>query len=366
MKRLAIIFALMATPMLAQTPSEAAQAAASQLQAAQTALEGATGRSDRVAALTETIQAYEAGMAALRDGLRRAAIRQRTLEADLEARSDEVARLLGVLQTMGRAPAPILFLHPSGPTGTARSGMMLADVTPALQDDVAALRAQLEEVAILRDLQSDALGILEDGLEGAQSARAALSAAISDRTDLPQRFEEDTVQTALLLASSETLEAFATGLADSQATTVQDASVVKGAIPLPVTGSVIRQFQDADAAGIARPGILIATVPRALVTTPVSATVRYAGPLLDYGNVIILEPAADTLWVFAGLAEVFGKVGQIVPDGTPIGLMGGELTDAQGILMQSAQGSAGTRTETLYLEVRDGQSAVNPAEWFAF
>tara|TARA_B110000977_G_scaffold154988_1_gene197078 strand:- start:3302 stop:3556 length:255 start_codon:yes stop_codon:yes gene_type:complete len=82
--------------------------------------------------------------------------------------------------------------------------------------------------------------------------------------------------------------------------------------------------------------------------------------------VIILEPAAATLWVIAGLEQTFGEVGQIVPDGTPIGLMGGIITDAQGILNESAQGSAGQRTQTLYLEVRDRQSAVNPADWFAF
>nr|WP_268821692.1 peptidoglycan DD-metalloendopeptidase family protein [Octadecabacter dasysiphoniae] len=363
---MAFICALLAGPVWAQSPADAAQDAAVRLQDAQAALDAASGRSDRVEALTETVQAYESGLAALRDGLRRAAIRQRTLETDLNARSEDVARLLGVLQTMGRAPAPILLLHPSGPTGTARSGMMLAEVTPALQDQVTALRVQLEEVAILRDLQTDALTILEDGLEGAQSARAALSAAISDRTDLPQRFAEDAVQTALLLASSETLEAFATGLVDSEASVGPDASTVKGAIPLPVGGQVIRQFQEPDAAGIIRPGILIATRPRALVTTPVSATIRYAGPLLDYGTVVILEPAADTLWVIAGMAEAFGEVGQIVPDGTPIGLMGGNITQAQAILNESAQGSAGQRTETLYLEVRDRQSAVNPADWFAF
>jgi septal ring factor EnvC (AmiA/AmiB activator) len=365
-KWVAIICALAATPVMAQTPGDAAMAASVQLKDARTAIEAASGRSDRVAALTETVQAYEAGLAALRDGLRRAAIGQRTLETDLNARSDEVARLLGVLQTMGRAPAPILLLHPSGPTGTARSGMMLADVTPALQDQVTARRVQLEEVAILRDLQEGALTILEDGLEGAQSARAALSTAISDRTDLPRRFTEDSVQTALLLASSETLDAFATGLTDAQDSAGPDASTVKGAIPLPVDGQVIRQFEEPDAAGIIRPGILIATRPRALVTTPVSATVRYAGPLLDYGMVIILEPAAATLWVIAGLEQTFGEVGQIVPDGTPIGLMGGIITDAQGILNESAQGSAGQRTQTLYLEVRDRQSAVNPADWFAF
>lgn len=365
MRALAFILALGAAPVLAQTPSEAALAASERLQEARGILDSADGRSDRVAALTETVQAYEDGLAALRDGLRRAAIRQRTLEADLASRSDEVARLLAVLQTMGRAPAPILLLHPSGPTGTARSGMMLADVTPALQDEVTELRGQLEEVAVLSGLQSDALAILEDGLDGAQEARAALSAAISDRTDLPQRFSEDPVQTAILLASAETLDAFASGLTEANESAGPDASTVKGAIPLPVSGQVIRQFNEADAAGIVRPGILIATRPRALVSTPVSATIRYAGPLLEYGTVVILEPAADTLWVIAGLAEAFGEVGQIVPDGTPIGLMGGDITDAQAILNESAQGSAGQRTETLYLEVRDGQSAVNPAEWFA-
>ena len=365
MRVLALISLLWAGPVWAQSAADDALIAAQSLQTARTALENASGRSDRVAALSQTVRAYEDGLAALRDGLRRAAIRQRTLETDLEARSDEVARLLAVLQTMGRAPAPILLLHPSGPTGTARSGMMLADVTPALQDKVTALREQLDEVAILRGLQNDALTILEDGLSGAQSARAQLSAAISERTDLPRRFSEDPAQTAVLLASSETLQAFASGLADTQTGGGPDASTVKGAIPLPVDGRVIRQYEEQDAAGIARPGILIATEPRALVTTPVSATIRYAGPLLDFGNVVILEPAANVMWVIAGLEQVFGEVGEIVPDGAPVGLMGGILADAQGILTESAQGSAGQRTETLYLEVREMQSTVNPADWFA-
>ena len=61
-----------------------------------------------------------------------------------------------------------------------------------------------------------------------------------------------------------------------------------------------------------------------------------------------------------------GEAGQIIPDGTAIGLMGGTITQAQAILNESAQGSAGERTQTLYLEVRDRQTAVNPADWFAF
>lgn len=81
---------------------------------------------------------------------------------------------------------------------------------------------------------------------------------------------------------------------------------------------------------------------------------------------IVLEPAADALWVIAGMAEVFGEVGQILPEGTPIGLVGGASPNAQAILTESAQGSGGQRTETLYLEVRDGQTAVDPAAWFVY
>ena len=149
---------------------------------------------------------------------------------------------------------------------------------------------------MLRGLQESAADKLRDGLEGAQAARAALSQAIADREDLPRRFIEDPVQTALLIASTDTLEGFASGLSDI-ALDEADGSLPgiaerKGELPLPVKGTILRRAGEADAAGITRPGIVIATRPHALVTTPAPATVRYRGPLLDYGNVIILEPQA--------------------------------------------------------------------------
>ncbi|KPP93113.1 MAG: Membrane-bound metallopeptidase [Rhodobacteraceae bacterium HLUCCA08] len=365
----ALTCALLATPAVAEGPAAAAQAAAERLVAATAGLEAAPGARDRVSALTEVVAAYEDGLAALRDGLRQAAIRERSLQADLDARADEVARLLGVLQTMDRVPAPLLMLHPSGPTGTARSGMILAEVTPALQVEVDTLRAQLEELQVLQAIQEGALQTLQDGLEGASRARAELSAAIADRTDLPRRFTEDPLQTSLIIASTETLDAFASGLAEIQQThddvPSPDATGLKGGLALPVQGAVLRRFDQTDAAGIARPGILVGTRPRALLTAPVAVTVRYNGPLLDYGTVLILEPAPDVLWVLSGLAEAFGEAGQVLPRGAALGLMGGETPAAQDILSESTGLHRGSLTETLYLEVREGQTPVNPAEWFA-
>ncbi|MBI1418813.1 MAG: peptidoglycan DD-metalloendopeptidase family protein [Limimaricola sp.] len=352
-----------------QSAAATAEAARAALVAAQDQLTKAEGARDRVAALTATVKAYEQGLIALRDGLRRATIRQQAIEAQLAAQSDEVAQLLAVLETMGKTPEPVMLLHPSGALGTARSGMLLADVTPALQDKVATLRARLQEVADLRKVQDGAADTLRRGLADAQKARAELSAAISDRTDLPRRFAEDEVQTALLLASTDTLAAFASGLDGTldgpETGTAPDATPAKGALPLPVAGQVLRGFNAADAAGIVRPGWVIATAPRALVTTPVAATVRFRGPLLDYGNVVILEPAPGVLFVLAGLGEVYGEAGQVLPAGSPVGLMGGATPDVDAILTETAAGAGQARTETLYLEVREGQGPVDPATWFA-
>lgn len=349
--------------------AEAARAAADRIETAAALLDSADTRADRIASLTETLRAFEDGLVALRQGLRQAAIRQAALEADLAARSEEVARLLAVLQTMGRAPAPVLSLHPSGALGTARAGMILADVTPALQTRVDDLRAQLGELAELRAIQAGAAAQVQRALDLAQTARAALANAVAERTDLPRRFTEDPEALAALIGAADTLDAFAAGLgqivAEDLAVIVPDALDWKGTLPLPAPGTVIRRAGEADAAGVVRPGWVVATRPRVLVTAPVAATLRYRGPLLDYGNVVILEPAPDVLFVIAGLAEVFGEVGQVVPAGAPLGLMGGTMPDAGAILGDEGGAGGLAQSETLYLEVREGQSPADPATWFA-
>jgi septal ring factor EnvC (AmiA/AmiB activator) len=345
-----------------------ARAAADALEAASVSLHDAEGARDRVRALTATVQAYEDGLEAMRDGLRRATVRERQLNAQLEARNTEIAQLLSILQTIGSTPSPIMFLHPQGPVGTARSGMILAEVTPALSTRAAALRADLEEIQTLRLLQANAVETLQAGLAGIQDARTKLSQAIANRTDLPQRFTEDPVRTAILISSTETLSAFASGLSeittDESGDSTADISIQKGALNLPVQGRILHQAGQFDAAGIKRPGLILATRPRALVTSPSAATIRYLGPLLDLGNVVILEPQADLLFVFAGLDQVFGESGQVIPQGAPIGLMGGENPEIGAILSLSGDGTGTDRSETLYIEVRQGNEPVDPEIWF--
>jgi len=364
------VFLAMALATSAHAQSDAAtqaRAAVVMLEEALVQLDAAEGARDRVQALTTTIQAFETGLAAMRTGLRQAAIREAQLSAKLQARDGEVGQLLAVLQSIGTTN-PTAFLHPEGPTGTARAGLLLAELTPALNKRAEQLRRDLEDVQTLRILQTDAEARLRTSLTAVQAARTALNQAMAERTDLPKRFTEDPVSTAILIASTETLDGFASGL--SQIVTEEDLNVESpvaidaqiGDIPLPVQSIVLRKMNEADAAGVVRPGVLLATRPRAIVTSPTAATIRYQGPLLDFGNVIILEPRADTLFVLAGLETVYGEIGQVIAAGTPIGLMGG--AEAGGELSIDGDGTGAARSETLYMEVRQDNVPQDPESWF--
>ncbi|MCP5076111.1 MAG: peptidoglycan DD-metalloendopeptidase family protein [Rhodobacteraceae bacterium] len=350
-------------------PVVEAQIAAEALQNAATNLRQAENAKDRVEALTQTIRAYESGLAVMRGGLRSATIRERVLHLEFDNRHDQLSRLLGVLQTLERATTPMLLIHPTGAVGTARSGMMMSEISPSLQRQAEELRVQLEELNELRDLQIKAEADLRVGLAGIQEARVALSQAISDRTDLPKRVSEDPVRTQILADNSATLTIFASSIKALPEGINEERqepfASTKGQLPLPLPGTVLRRFKETDAAGLRRPGLLLTARPLSLVAAPSFATVRYAGPFLDYGNVIILEPDTGYLLIFAGLDQVFVELGQIVNENEPVGLLGGKQLATKEFLIEASEGGGAIAQETLYIELREKGEPIDPEIWFA-
>lgn len=364
---LALALLLASAPAAAQDGA-AAEEAARRIGEAAALLDGAAGAQDRLAALTAAVRAHEEGLALMREAMRQVAAERAALEAGLAADRDATARLLGALGAMGASPGTALLLHPQGALATARAGMILSEAAPALEAEAGVLRDRLEALRAVEAAQEEGMARLRDGLASVQEARAALAAAAASRAELPRAFAEDPVATALLMASMTTLEEFAASLDQTVARRLADppagSATRKGALALPVPGEVLRRSGEPDAAGVARPGLAIATEPRALVTLPVAATLRFRGPLLDYGTVAILEPAPGTLFVLAGLAEVWGEAGEILPEGAPLGLMGGETPTADAMVTAGGAAGSGERTETLYLEVREAGGPVDPGTWF--
>ena len=335
--------------------AEAREAAAALGRAAE-ALAAAETAPDRIDALTETIRAYEAGLAAMREDLRRAALREREVEASLAGQDAELGEFLVLLQRVSRSGQATSALHPAGAVETVRSGILASALVPALKERSAALETELADLAALRAVQEAGVAILAEGLGQVRDARLRLSAAISERTDLPPSAATDDAAMEALINSSETLAAFADSLALGAG---EDAG--EQAWAMPVLGQVVRTFEEADASGIRRPGWLMATAPEALVTAPASATVRFSGVVPGSGPVIILETSPGQLVILSGHAQSFVRRDQIVDGGEPIALMGGGRPPEQEKLNETSHTGGQSGDETLYMEVRQGQAPVDPA-----
>jgi len=361
------ITALFLAGPLCADPIETANEAIAALTQAGASLEAAEASVDRVSALTETIQAYEIALAAAREGIREVTIRERSLSLELDSRREEISRLLGVLQTLERATTPLLLIHPTGALGTARGGMMLAEVTPNLQRQADQLGAQLEELSRLQITQEITQEEVAGGLRKLSDARLQLSQAIVAREPLPKRFTDDVAGLQILANSVQSLEEFATTIETLQPlldTAVISFSDALGQIPLPVSGSVFRNFNEKDALGVERPGILVTTEPLALVTAPWNATVRFTGELLDYGNVIILEPENRYLLVLAGITNPYVSAGDIVEQNDPLGILNAAGIEFGNNLVEFSTNAETLERETLYIEIREDGQPTDPADWF--
>lgn len=365
-----VVVSLLGTiPALAQSDLEAqAKEAQIALEHAWDQLERSKTAKDRISALTAAILSFEQSLGLARDSLRQISVLEARATQNLSVEEEAYAELIGVLLSIDKSPIQAELLHPNGPMATARGGMLISDLLPALEEKVQSLRRDLDAARYLADLQSQVSLDLQAGLVALQETRAALGRAIADRDDLPKRFVEDPAQTAILLAAADTLDIFADGLSmiafNEAEGSLPDITTRKGTLPLPVQGKVIRYFNEADAAGIKRPGIVIATTNNALVRTPTAATIRYRGPLLDYGLVSILEPQKDILYILAGLSTVYGDIGEVLPAGSPVGLMGTSENIDKKNLIETINDDGGLRGETIYIEVRVNKAAENPLIWF--
>ena len=322
----------------------------------------------RIKSLSQAIQSYEETLAILRVSVRDLALQKSQIQNVLDQNENKIMELLGVLATIQKTPIAGQMLHPSGPLATARSGMIISDIVPILQENVDQLRDQVIVLKQLSETQFNAQTSLQTGLLELQKAHSNLGRAIANRKDLPKRFTADPEKLEILLKASNDLETFA---ASVQSIALNEPSVSlpsvrdrKGTLNLPVRGKVLSKFNEADASGIKRSGIILATDPRAIVLSPTAATIRYLGPLLDYGNVAILEPENGLLFVLAGMDTLYGEIGQVIPALSPIGLMPRQVADIDKIFKTGANIYSGKLSETLYVEVRSGSVSENPLDWF--
>lgn len=116
-------------------------------------------------------------------------------------------------------------------------------------------------------------------------------------------------------------------------------------LPWPVEGKVLRAFgRERDeqlGTWTVRQGVVLASAAGAAVGSIAPGSVIFAGPFRSYGKVVIIDHGG-------GFFSVYGELGEIVKE--------------KGDAVQAREKLA-TAGEQVYLEIRRGTDALDPAEW---
>ena len=369
MIRLALIFWLaMGAVVSAQSSFPEIDRAKKALESASASLNKARSGKAQLAALGKAVTAHEVALAAYRSGLRNMATRESRVLRQMQGDRDKLESLLGALQSLSQAPKSAILAFPGGPVGAARGAALMAEISPALQERIDAFRARLEALRQLRSTQEVARIEARGTLATLQELRAKTAEAIrkNRRRDLAPREELQAQAEAAARQAKNVDELAATlegaALADSGA--LVTFSEARGLIQAPVLGRLTAVFGDLDPWGRAGYGLTLAAPAYAQVSAPWDGTIRYAGPLIDYGEVVVLEPEKDTLIVLAGLGRVDRLVGETVLAGERLGDLGGPIPASDEFLLEATTDRDEIREEKLYIELRRAGQPVDPAPWF--
>ena len=270
------------------------------------------------------------------------------LTAKLGQSQNATARLLGVLALYRRDPPPALLVHPQSAKDAVRAQILARALAPEIQARSQALSLQLQSLRQLRRQVDSASEDLFKSESAVAEQRGQLERLIADKTTLQRS----------LVANAETAEAQLRELArKSQApadlvnrlpTGVESLGPAPSRMLEPVQGRLATGFGQAAQTAGPTEGITWRTTPGAPVLAPAAGIIEYAGPLKDYGVILILRTGGAYHLVLTGLGAVEAVVGTTVAAGEPVGRMGED---------------AGT-VPSLYLEVRKGGEPVDPKRWF--
>ncbi len=239
------------------------------------------------------------------------------LAADLGASRNALARLLGALELFSRDPPPPLLVSPRDAKDAVRAMILARAIAPALESRARRLQAEAQALDNVRRQAAQASGDL-----------FAAESAIADREGRLDAVARDAaLLTPPAARAAEKLPPAPTHLTP----------------PAPGPASV--RYGGRLESGLVARGLAWRTGAGAVIRSPASAVVAYAGPLNGWGQVVILRTSGGCHMVLSGLGKVSVAPGQSVAASDPVGRMPAN----------------GQSPPELYLEVRLAGAPVDPS-----
>ena len=334
---------------------------------------------DQMIAASAAAQPIEASIADLERRIGTLDSEVTAREADIETRHRTMGSTLAALQRMAVRPPAALLVSPGDANDIVRTGLILRTVLPMLEAQAASLKIELDEITIARQeltAQRQSLTVARRELRNEQDRLADLGASkeqllgsvMQHRASTRSRIDTQTSQIRDLEALLERLQRQAAAREAEPDSTdaeifglLRPATGARGKMAAPAQGTILHNFGDANPYGGTHRGVTFTTPPAALVVSPWDGKVVFAGPFQNFGLILIIDHGEGYHSLISGFAEVSTVVDQWVLAGEPVGTAprGSREEDGNG------ENGGGSMGPTLYVELRENGSPINPLPWLA-
>jgi len=278
---------------------------------------------------------------------------------------------LAALERLSQNPPEILLFRPAQAVATVRTASLLSLSLPAIQAKAEGLKADLDELSLLRAEIASVRETRTQSLATLRGEEARLKAMQGEKQalyrDLSASLKKENERLSKLAREARDLETLLSRLekerpaAESGAFTAPSLAAgaafakAKGLLPYPAPGRVVERFGEKITGGTAK-GIKIETRAGAPVLAPFDGQIIFAGPFRTYGLLLIIAHGDGYHSLLAGLSRIDGEVGQWVLAGEPVGVLPATRVAA-------GEGQGGVGSASLYLEFRKNGAPFNPLPW---
>ena len=269
--------------------------------------------------------------------------RRAVISAELEKNRERVADAVAVVLFFAANPSfDTDDMHDFVLTSAVMTGM--AD---NLEEHIRDAAKQIEELDKIRDARAIEKEKLDRTAKKYTDEKNLLDKLLRRRSAQNEKLrgEQAALQKKLreLSARAKTISELSAGVGSSEMSSDARFSVRK--LNQPVRGRVVVRFGEKTALGLKSDGWRIRTRSDALVTAPADGVVKFADAFKGFGRVIIISHKNGYNTVMTNLGGIDVVVGQEVLGGEPIGRMNPNKPE-------------------MYLEVRRGDKAIDPARLF--
>ena len=274
--------------------------------------------------------------------------------AELDAQREKITREMESNRVrISDAAASILFVasHPSFDANDMREYVLMSAVLSGtaqqLDGEIARAENQVRELGKIRDARAVEKEKLDRTAKKYAREKKELDKLLKTRSAQNEKLksEHSALQKKLreLSARAKSISELSAGVGSSQMSA--DASFSRRKLNLPVRGRVVVRFGEKTALGLKSDGWRVRTRGDALVMAPADGVVKFADSFRGFGRVVIMSHKNGYNTVMTNLGDIDVTLEQEVLAGEPIGRMNPDKPE-------------------MYLEVRRGNNAIDPARLF--